>query len=75
MATTMNSNVLMDDRELCQTLGISRKTLTRHLQDGPPRVASGSNVIDVRLIRRADVGSRRRWVRESVLAMIHGMDE
>ncbi len=68
MSTTQE---FMTDREVCDLLRISRQTLRRHLQEGPPTKQMPST-FDIRLVERTTIGGQRRWSRASLMEMING---
>ncbi len=62
---------MLTDSEVCKLFRISKPTLRRHLQEGPPRQRHPS-ANDIRLITRVEIGGKRRWSRSSVMAFISG---
>jgi len=68
----MGNRAMLSDAELCDLLGITPRTLQRHLRHGPPRGRRGASAGDLRTIQHVLVGSQRRWKRSSVDAFING---
>ena len=68
MPTKPYESELITRNELCCRLKMSRDTLRRHLNDGPPTGSAG----DVREIKQHKRGSKTFWLRSSVDAFING---
>ncbi len=69
---TAEVNEMLTDTEVCKLFRISKPTLRRHLQDGPPRQRHPS-ANDIRLINHVKIGGKRRWSKASVMSFIGGV--